>query len=131
MNHSMSSTQPHWLAWSCEQLEHKRVIALGFSLEPASIASYSSALQSYVTFCHLHDFPIEPTPDTLSFYVVYMRHHIKPTSVKSYLSSEERAICHRVKCTSASRPIRSNLTPTQTKNTNTRSIVCKGSFWGL
>ena len=86
MNHVRTSRQPHRVAWSRERLEHERAIALGFALEPASIASYSSALQSYVTFCRLHSFPIEPTPDTLSFYVVYMSHHIKPTSVKSYLS---------------------------------------------
>jgi hypothetical protein len=54
--------------------------------DPATIASYSFALQSYVTFCRLHSFPIEPTPDTLSFYMVYMSHHVKPTTVKSYLS---------------------------------------------
>lgn len=86
MNHNTSSRQPHRVAWSRERLEHERAIALGFALEPASIASYSSALQSYLTFCRLHNFPVEPTPDTLSFYVVYMCHHIKPTSVKSYLS---------------------------------------------
>ncbi|TDL28529.1 hypothetical protein BD410DRAFT_682895, partial [Rickenella mellea] len=34
----------------------------------------------------LHHFPIEPTPDTLSFFVVYMSHHISPQSVASYLS---------------------------------------------
>jgi hypothetical protein len=34
----------------------------------------------------MHNFPVEPTPDTLSFYVVYMSHHIKPSSVDSYLS---------------------------------------------
>ncbi|KIY48006.1 hypothetical protein FISHEDRAFT_27454, partial [Fistulina hepatica ATCC 64428] len=45
-----------------------------------------SALQSYITFCQMHQFPIDPTPDTLSFYVVYMSHHIKPSSVNSYLS---------------------------------------------
>jgi hypothetical protein len=86
MNHNTSSRQPHRVAWSRECLEHEHAIALGFALEPASIASYSSALQSYLTFCRLHNFPIEPTPDTLSFYVVYMCHLIKPTSVKSYLS---------------------------------------------
>ncbi|KIJ38858.1 hypothetical protein M422DRAFT_101211, partial [Sphaerobolus stellatus SS14] len=34
----------------------------------------------------MHDFPVEPTADILSFYTVYMCHHIKPTSVASYLS---------------------------------------------
>src|SRR5258708_16784989 len=34
----------------------------------------------------MHHLPIQPTPDTLSFYIVYMSHHIQPQSVKSYLS---------------------------------------------
>jgi hypothetical protein len=34
----------------------------------------------------MHHFDIEPTPDTLSFFIVYMSHHISPRSVKSYLS---------------------------------------------
>ncbi|KAF8586315.1 hypothetical protein K439DRAFT_1292364, partial [Ramaria rubella] len=34
----------------------------------------------------IHHFPVEPTVDTLSFYVVFMCHHIKPQSVGSYLS---------------------------------------------
>jgi hypothetical protein len=69
-----------------ERLKHERSIALGYALEPASVASYSSALHSYVTFCTLHSFPVEPTPDTLSFFIVFMCHHIKPQSVQAYLS---------------------------------------------
>ena len=34
----------------------------------------------------MHQFDIEPTPDTLSYYIVYMSHQISPRSVKSYLS---------------------------------------------
>ncbi|KIJ34231.1 hypothetical protein M422DRAFT_182388 [Sphaerobolus stellatus SS14] len=37
-----------------------------------------------------HNFPIQPTIDMLSFYVVYMCHHIKPSTVGTYLSG----ICH-------------------------------------
>ncbi|OSD08152.1 hypothetical protein PYCCODRAFT_1343896, partial [Trametes coccinea BRFM310] len=40
----------------------------------------------------LHGFPIDPTIDTLSFYVVFMCHHIKPDSVDSYLSG----ICNQL-----------------------------------
>ena len=47
---------------------------------------YSSALNSYLTFVHLHNFPVEPSPKILSFYTVFMSHHIKPSSVTSYLS---------------------------------------------
>ena len=34
----------------------------------------------------LHDLPVEPTPDTLSFYTVFMSHHIELRSVRNYLS---------------------------------------------
>jgi hypothetical protein len=52
----------------------------------STISAYSSALKSYITFCRAHHFPIDPTPDTLSFYTVYMCNHIKPKSVDNYLS---------------------------------------------
>src|ERR1700730_9411292 len=81
-----SSRQPLRAAWTREHLEHERVVALGNAIDASSAASYSSALQSYVTFCRSHDFPIEPTPDTLSFYTIFMCHHIKPQSVDTYLS---------------------------------------------
>ena len=93
MNFSLSgSRQPPRTAWSLERLQHEHAIALGFALEPASIASYMSALHSYINFCNMHHFPIEPNADTLSFFVVYMCHHIKPSSVKSYLSG----ICNQL-----------------------------------
>ena len=34
----------------------------------------------------MHAFALEPTADTLSFYVVYMAYHIKPSSITQYLS---------------------------------------------
>ena len=36
-------------------------------------------------FCSAHSFPVDPTPDTPSFYAVYSAHYIKPDSVSSYL----------------------------------------------
>ncbi|KIY46242.1 hypothetical protein FISHEDRAFT_47647 [Fistulina hepatica ATCC 64428] len=72
--------------WSRERLQTERAIAIGASIDVSSRAAYSSALQSYVSFCRMHQLPIEPTADTLSFFVVYMSHHIKPSSVNSYLS---------------------------------------------
>lgn len=73
-------------AWSHEKLLHERAIALGLSIDPSSAATYNSHFQSYLSFCCLHSLPIDPTPDTLSFYTVFMCHHIKPNSVGSYLS---------------------------------------------
>ncbi|KAL1942047.1 hypothetical protein VTO73DRAFT_6577 [Trametes versicolor] len=49
---------------------HERAIALGHALDKST--TYSSALNSYLTFCKIHSFPVDPTPDTLSFFVTFM-----------------------------------------------------------
>jgi hypothetical protein len=86
MNPVSHSRQPAREAWSLDRLLHERAVALGCSIEPSSAATYSSAFRSYLTFCHLHNRSIEPTLDTLSFYIVFMSYHIKPQSVESYLT---------------------------------------------
>ncbi|KAF5358697.1 hypothetical protein D9757_014374 [Collybiopsis confluens] len=78
--------QPIRDVWSRERLLYERAVAMGSATDPGTRSSYSSALQSYVTFCRNHNFDIDPSPDTLSFFVVYMSHHIEPKSVESYLS---------------------------------------------
>ena len=80
------SRQPVREAWSRERLIRERSIALGQAIDTSTLKSYSSALNSYLAFVRLHDFPVEPTPDTLSFYTVFMCSHIKPGSVTTYLS---------------------------------------------
>ena len=80
------SRQPHHEPWTCTYLEHEHAIAIGSAIDLSSSSAYSLALNSYITFCQAHHFPIDPTPETLSFYTVYMCHHIKPKSVDSYLS---------------------------------------------
>jgi hypothetical protein len=87
-----SSRQPHREPWTHERLVHERSVALGTAIEPSTASSYSSALHSYVTFCTMHQFSIEPTVDTLTFFIVYMCAHIKPTSVEAYLSG----ICNQL-----------------------------------
>ncbi|KAI0037988.1 hypothetical protein FA95DRAFT_1666756 [Auriscalpium vulgare] len=87
-----SSRQPVREAWSMQRLVRERAIALGFAIDQSTAVTYSSHLQSYLTFCKLHNFPIEPTVDTLSFYITFMSNHIKPRSVKSYLSG----ICNQL-----------------------------------
>ena len=89
---SRRSRQPQRLLWSAEELLHHHAIALGMALDSSSHATYSSALNSYLSFCEMHNFPIDPTPDTLSFFVIYMSAHIKPRSVGNYLSG----ICHEL-----------------------------------
>ncbi len=72
--------------WTWEKLHHERCLALGSAIDTSTLGPYNSALNSYITFCKLHDFPVKPTEDTLSYYVVYMSSHIKPNSVDTYLS---------------------------------------------
>src|SRR5260221_3119376 len=73
--------------WALEPLKECWAWVIGGSLEWVTTKAYASAFLSYTTFCQQHHFPIQPTPDTLSFYIVYMSHYIQPRSVKSYLSS--------------------------------------------
>jgi hypothetical protein len=89
---SAKSRQPHRRAWTLDRLLHERSIALGSCLDKSTYGNYSSALNSYITFCKLHKRPIQPTADTMSFYVVFMSHHIKPDSVDTYLSG----ICNQL-----------------------------------
>jgi hypothetical protein len=83
---SPNSRQPSRDAWTMERLVNERSISLGYSLDTSSFGTYTSALNSYLTFCKLHNLPVDPTQDTLSFYVVFLSSHIKPDSVNSYLS---------------------------------------------
>ena len=78
--------QPAKEVWSRERLIHERAIALGNVLDCSTLSNYSSALNSYLNFVKLHGFPVDPTPETLSFYTVYMCHHVNPRSVNTYLS---------------------------------------------
>ena len=65
---------------------HERTVAASNSIDLSTQQTYGSALNSWLAFVEMHHFPIEPSIDTLSFFVVYMSHHISPRSVKSYLS---------------------------------------------
>ncbi|OCH83955.1 hypothetical protein OBBRIDRAFT_716913, partial [Obba rivulosa] len=80
------SQQPKRAPWPLERLILECSIALGYALDKSTRLTYFSALNSYLNFCKLHDFAVEPTPDTLSFFVVFISAHIKPHSVASYLS---------------------------------------------
>jgi hypothetical protein len=83
---SDTSKQPKRQAWTLDRLINERSITLGFSLDSSTYGAYTSALNSYLTFCNMHNFPVDPTPDTLSFYAVYISSHINPRSTDSYLS---------------------------------------------
>lgn len=88
----ISSRQPQRATWSHKYLEHACTLAHDSTIDAPSAAAYGSPINSYVAFWCSHNFPIDPTPDTLSFYTVYMAHHIKPSLVDSYLSG----ICNKL-----------------------------------
>jgi hypothetical protein len=87
------SWQPHRLLWTHERLVHEHAIALGHAIDRSTKLSYNSGTNSYLTFCHLHQIPVDPTPETLSFFTVFMCHHINPKLVDNYLSG----ICNNLK----------------------------------
>jgi hypothetical protein len=83
---SPMSRQPSRKAWTPEALVQERAKLMGLAHDRSTIASYVSALNSFLTFCQLHNLPIEPTPEILSLYVAFQCAFISPASVSSYLS---------------------------------------------
>ena len=81
-----TSRQPVRLPWTMERLIYERSILLGMALDTTTALTYSSAANSYLAFCKLHHLPVDPTPETLSYYVTFQSAHINPKSVESYLS---------------------------------------------
>jgi len=80
------SLQPHREPWTLERLNYERSILLGMSIDTSTARTYPSALNSYLTFCKLHGLLVEPTPQTLSYYITFQSFFINPKSVDSYLS---------------------------------------------
>ena len=78
--------QPHREAWPLDRLVRERAVALGSTLDASTLRNYTSALTSFLTFLRLHNMPLPPTEDSLSFYIVFMCRHITPASVTTYLS---------------------------------------------
>lgn len=64
---SPGSRQPDREAWTMAKFNYERAIALGYAIDKSSNLTYTSALNSYINFCTLHGFSIEPTEDTMSF----------------------------------------------------------------
>jgi hypothetical protein len=87
-----TSRQPVREPWSEDRLLYERSIALGLVLDRSTNDSYSSAANSYITFCRIHNRALEPTEDTLSYYVVFMCAFVKAKTVDSYLSG----ICNQL-----------------------------------
>ena len=86
------SRQPPQEVWTIEWLNSELTINLGLVIDHSTHESYSSALTSYLTFCCLHGFDIEPTQCILVYYVTFQSSFINPKSVDSYLSG----ICNQL-----------------------------------
>lgn len=82
----------HDSPWTRDQLESWRSFYVNSSLAPSSRLSYSSAVRSYHRFCQDHQFPPEPSVDSLSFYLAYRSHSVCPQTLSTYLS----AICNQL-----------------------------------
>ena len=74
------------LAWSEEQFNRRRVEVLGMKIDHSTWKSYGSAFTSWKDFVNKHNYPLQPTPITMSNYILYMSDFIKPSSVSSYLT---------------------------------------------
>src|SRR6267154_581270 len=81
-----SSKQPVRHAWTMDRLIHEQSILLGMAIDNTTATTYTSATNSYLMFCKLHNLPINPTPETLSYYIAFQSSHINPKSVVSYLA---------------------------------------------
>src|ERR1700729_2512810 len=81
-----TSRQPVRSPWTTDHLIYERSILLGMAIDNSTANTYTSATNSYLTFCTLHNLPIDPTPETLSYYITFQSSHINPKSVESYLS---------------------------------------------
>jgi len=86
MNPSSLGGRRQRTRWSLEELRKQRALLLGFALAPSSRLAYSTALRSYHQFCELHNFPEDPTPETLSLYISWQSTYIEPRTIGSYLS---------------------------------------------
>ncbi|PBK98159.1 hypothetical protein ARMGADRAFT_1043994 [Armillaria gallica] len=87
INVNPGSRQKACEPWTLEKLYHERCLALGSAIDMSTLGPYNSALNSYITFCKIHNFPIKPTGDTMSYFVVFMSAYIKPDSVSTCLGS--------------------------------------------
>ena len=83
---STLSRQPPRAAWTLDHLNYEQSILLELSIDSTTAATYSSATNSYLTFCKKHQLSMELMAETLSYYITYQTHFISPDSIDSYLS---------------------------------------------
>jgi hypothetical protein len=114
INSWVKSKQRRRLAWTMECLLYEHMIALGQAIGTSTWKNYGSALNPYLTFIQIHNFPVEPSADSISFFTVFMSFYIKHDSVNSYLSG----ICQQLE------PFLPNIREIR------KSILCKHTLSG-
>jgi hypothetical protein len=72
--------------WSRDKLDQQRNTVLGLAIDATSNSTYRSGLNAWVKFTKQHDFPLEPTANSFSYFSAYMSSFIHPRSVNKYLS---------------------------------------------
>jgi hypothetical protein len=86
---SSGSRQPARTPWSLDQFARERAITLGMSLELSTRDVYNSATRSYLNYCRIHNFSIEPTPDNLCNFILWIciaDPTVAPSTASGYLS---------------------------------------------
>nr|VWO99908.1 Chromatin modification-related protein EAF1 (ESA1-associated factor 1) (Vacuolar import and degradation protein 21) [Ganoderma boninense] len=79
---------------SLEKLLYERQVTLDASVDLNTSSSYSSACNMYLCFCQRLNLPFDPTPETLSLFVVHEAlRHLELHSINTYLSG----ICNKLK----------------------------------
>ena len=75
-----------------EYLIYKCAVTLRHTIDCSTALTYFFHLQLYLIFCKLHMFSIKPIMDTLFFFIIFMSHYIKLSSINFYLSG----ICYEL-----------------------------------
>src|SRR5258708_36820475 len=97
----VQACQPKRAAWTIDHLQSQRAIYLSNCLDASTKTTYQSGLNSYLAFCSLHNLDIEPSPDTLSFYISFMARQTGPSvklisicSITSFFSRISHPLIH-------------------------------------
>lgn len=83
------SRQPAREPWQPDRFARERAITLGMTLEPSTRDVYNSATRSYLNFCKVHNLPIDPTPENLSNFILWIciaEPAVAPATASGYLS---------------------------------------------
>src|SRR5258708_20425575 len=71
--------QPKRATWTIDHLRSQRAIYLSNCLDTSTKTTYQSGMNSYITFCNTHNLDLDPSPDTLSFFISFMARQIGPS----------------------------------------------------